>query len=510
MAKRRKFAAQENAGFGGMDLSGNPQRLAGHIAQFDKNGDHRWPLTWAPRPGLARGALAQLSGIVRNIKWFRGRDGIDHVFYTLNTGTLEGTALPAPDWNPMPVIRGGPGAEFANPVTALAVSDAFGLTLTWTNPTSAFWRGTKVLRRTDGIYPQGPNDPAATTVYDGRLATATDSGLTAGTTGYYSAYAYTRNLWAEPDKVSGTKLAAISSRVLALTASALYLSTNNGVTWSTVGTGLPATLLVKVLVAGNRVYVTRNNLSGTEVYRSIDGGINFTQVTKPTTVGSTAHQFIVGASNRLVLSHATTGDAGWVVAYSDDFGATWTDSAVISPNRAILGLAFVSGTTLAVTCSGAAAGNPFTTHVSSNNGATWGASVGGDAWSSDAYLAICANGNFIVSSNGGANTKKYLSINSGATWTDKGFLNSFEQPVFAYGTEVIIVDPTSTSYYRSSDSGVTWGVTALATFLTTAKYCNSAWYAGYQAVMYRGTTVTSLVAVTALLAGDVISVDGVT
>lgn len=204
MAKRRKIGGVENQGFGGMDLSVNPQRMAGHVARVDMNGDHRWPQSWHPRPGMARGSLAKQTGIIRNVVWFKDRSGVERVFYFVNsTGKLEGTSKPLPGWNPAPVNVGGAGFTF-NPVTLLVVSDTSGLTLTWTNPTSAFWVGTKVLRRTD-CYPQGPNDPAATTVYNGRLATATDSALAVGSTGYYSAYAYTKAMWAAPAKVSGTR-----------------------------------------------------------------------------------------------------------------------------------------------------------------------------------------------------------------------------------------------------------------------------------------------------------------
>lgn len=204
MAKGRKIGGQEAGGFGGMDLSVNPQRLSGQIAQIDKNGDHRWPQCWRVRPGMARGSLTKVTGIVGNMAYFQNSGGVDMLMWFIrSTGKMEGGSLPTPDWNPEPRVLGGGGFTF-NPVTNLVVSDTSGLTLTWTNPTSAFWRGTKVLRRTDK-YPQGPNDPDATTVYNGRLATATDSALTVGSTGYYSAYAYTRSAWALPAKVSGTR-----------------------------------------------------------------------------------------------------------------------------------------------------------------------------------------------------------------------------------------------------------------------------------------------------------------
>jgi hypothetical protein len=196
----------EDQGFAGMSLGVNPYRLRPNQARLDINGDFTSPLAWKVRSGRARAALARFTGICRNVVYFADRGGVNRLFYFMDsTGKLEGTTMPGSDWSPVPATIGGAGFTFS-PVTALTVSDATGLTLTWTNPTSAYWRGTLILRRTD-TYPQGPNDPAATIVYNGRAATATDSALTVGDTGYYAAYAYARGLWAAPDTTSGTRTA---------------------------------------------------------------------------------------------------------------------------------------------------------------------------------------------------------------------------------------------------------------------------------------------------------------
>ncbi|MBS3956342.1 MAG: S8 family serine peptidase [Clostridiales bacterium] len=64
--------------------------------------------------------------------------------------------------------------------------------LTWTPPPPITYAGIQVLRRTDAP-PAGPNDPLATTVFDGKGAWATDWDLTVNpveTHAYYGAWAY--------------------------------------------------------------------------------------------------------------------------------------------------------------------------------------------------------------------------------------------------------------------------------------------------------------------------------
>ena len=64
--------------------------------------------------------------------------------------------------------------------------------LSWTNPTDADFAGIRILRRGDGTYPTGPNDPSATVVFEdftAPIATSyTDTGLTNGATYNYAVF----------------------------------------------------------------------------------------------------------------------------------------------------------------------------------------------------------------------------------------------------------------------------------------------------------------------------------
>lgn len=204
MAKRR-IAAEGDQGFTGLDATSSPSRLGPGLARLAINSDHSRSLMLLVRPGSARSTLAKQASGPRAVLWFKDRSGVDRMMYELTgSGLVYGASLATEKWSAEPRVITGAGRSFS-PVTALTVSDASGLTLTWTNPTSTYWRGTLVLRRTDQ-YPVGPDDIAATTIYDGRNATVVDTALTVGDTGYYSAFSYSRTRYGIPDQVSDTKV----------------------------------------------------------------------------------------------------------------------------------------------------------------------------------------------------------------------------------------------------------------------------------------------------------------
>lgn len=85
----------------------------------------------------------------------------------------------------------------------------------------------------------------------------------------------------------------------------LYSSTDNGATWSNVaGAGLPTGSLKKVkATASGKLYFLY--ASSTSLYRSTDGGANFSQL--PNTFSSTINDVDVDASNRLIVSTQSNG-----------------------------------------------------------------------------------------------------------------------------------------------------------------------------------------------------------
>jgi chitodextrinase len=94
-----------------------------------------------------------------------------------NVGPRSETIAATPDGTPPAAVT-----SFAAVVSAQSVH------LSWTPPADADLAGVKILRTT-GVAPSGPDDPAAAVVYDGTGSSCDDSGLIAGTSYHYAAYA---------------------------------------------------------------------------------------------------------------------------------------------------------------------------------------------------------------------------------------------------------------------------------------------------------------------------------
>lgn len=203
MAKSRVQVAGASS-FAGVDATTAESKITDSLAQVSINSDNDRPGLLQVRTGYARSSLSKLAYPPRAALWWVSRDGIDRLIYnTTAAGTLTGIALPTNDWGGEPVVRGGV-ATF-NPVTNLAISDLGGITLTWTNPVSAYYAGTLVLRRTDR-YSQSVSDPNATVLLNAKAATVTDTALAVGDTGFYSVFAYSRTRFSLQAQISGTKI----------------------------------------------------------------------------------------------------------------------------------------------------------------------------------------------------------------------------------------------------------------------------------------------------------------
>jgi len=83
------------------------------------------------------------------------------------------------------------------------------VTLTWTNPTDPDFEGVWLMRRSDGIYPTGPEDPKAVGLYKGTGTKYTDSKVSNGTTYLYKIFTFDR----EPNFSSGVAAKATPQAV---------------------------------------------------------------------------------------------------------------------------------------------------------------------------------------------------------------------------------------------------------------------------------------------------------
>ena len=204
VAKTRRLVKAENGGFAGIDTSTAPTKLSPDTSQVSVNSDTSRPKLLQVRKGYARGTLAKLAYPARSALWWVARDGVSRFMYhEPGSGYLVGTDWPTELWPREPVVRGAGAATLFPPVTAQAVSDVRGLTLTWTNPVTPYLEGVRVQRREDR-YPTHWTD--GTQLLNAKLATVTDAALEVGETGYYAIWAYSRTRRSAPVFVSGTKV----------------------------------------------------------------------------------------------------------------------------------------------------------------------------------------------------------------------------------------------------------------------------------------------------------------
>ena len=141
----------------------------------------------------------------------------------------QGTAILSGVYNARFSIDGTPPANVTN-FTATPASGQ--ISLNWTNPTSDF-SGTRILRKT-GSSPANPND--GTVVYDNNGTSYIDTGLTNGTTYYYTAFSHDAVLnYASGVQVSANPRDTVApAAITTLSATALTAHTIR-LNWTAVG-----------------------------------------------------------------------------------------------------------------------------------------------------------------------------------------------------------------------------------------------------------------------------------
>ena len=104
--------------------------------------------------------------------------------YDTNGNRSDGVSVSGTVWSDVT-----PPDEVTN-FTAQAGAASTSVQLSWTNPTTADFTGTKIIRK-QGSAPFSDSD--GTVIYDGPGTSKTDTGVTAGVTYYYGAY--THDAW---------------------------------------------------------------------------------------------------------------------------------------------------------------------------------------------------------------------------------------------------------------------------------------------------------------------------
>ena len=272
-----------------------------------------------------------------------------------------------------------------------------------------------------------------------------------------------------------TVAVANNGNILAVTGSGLYLSTNNGATFTKV-VGTWASILgpVDITVAKDGTVFgifADPSANGHHVYKSTDNGVNWTETNIAITTNEGARSITSKGANNIIL-----GTDGGKIYYSSDGGSTSAFTDLTGGSIGSFGVndfvvSTTTGTVLAIiTQGGETINNVGIQHSvlrSSDNGATWAESTSGlvSCLNSTCYrvFSIAANtdGDFFAFMN---DRNIYKSIDDGLNWSvvstlpqtpSNRIICDSNNVLFAYGNSL---DTTLAGYdiYRSTDNGLTW------------------------------------------------------
>lgn len=212
----------------------------------------------------------------------------------------------------------------------------------------------------------------------------------------------------------------------------MYVSSDNGNSWTLKSNGLPFIGLQKIGVYGQTILIS---VISSKLYRSTDNGDSFSLITVPTGLAFalTQNNYFLGSNNGVYKStddgltwfasgltgsslNVLTFNGSNLIAgtnnngiyYSTDYGSSWTQRNNGLTTLKIKTLCFSGANTFCGTDSGI--------FISSNNGITW-ISIGNE---------LTGNSNFIMASNtttvfaGTGTSGVYSTTNNGTNWSSIG------------------------------------------------------------------------------------------
>jgi hypothetical protein len=244
--------------------------------------------------------------------------------------------------------------------------------------------------------------------------------------------------WAASGTIGATvSCVAVSGSVcLAGTSGGIYRSTNDGADWSTANTGLANTTVQFLTVTGTNTYAS----TASGVFRSTNYGLSWS------TAGLTGVSVTqLAAAGIRLLAGTTTG-----ISLSTNQGGSWTTLTV--PSTMFSALA-VSGSDLIVAFfMGVKAGTRFV-DVSTDNGVTWTQKVSG--LTDTEVLSFAVNGSNLCAGTryGGV----FLSSNLGTSWNEAnaGLMRRPVAKLLSSGT-MVFAGTLDGGVYRSTNGGVDW------------------------------------------------------
>jgi photosystem II stability/assembly factor-like uncharacterized protein len=231
--------------------------------------------------------------------------------------------------------------------------------------------------------------------------------------------------------------------LLAGTYNSIYRTSDSGVTWTRISSGLSNLWVYSVVVNGNSIF------TGTDdgVYRSTDNGSSWVRAGLKDSVVHT-----VARAGSAVLA-----SSGGLTYRSVDDGASWADISSLFDFSEVNQVVPVGAAHLASTDSGL--------YRSLDNGASWAPFGSGLPQTtpglSDPIYGLAVSGNFVFT--GTPSSGAYRSNDGGANWTKVStglpkVGNEFSTLDILAANPNVVFGGTDIGLFRSTDNGATWVV----------------------------------------------------
>lgn len=265
-------------------------------------------------------------------------------------------------------------------------------------------------------------------------------------------------------------MSVLSGIVWAGASAGIFLSADNGATWSPRNSGLPALEVRAILLNDATLFV---GTPGSGVFRSTDNGSTWT----PSSVGITELRIFAMAANGTTLFAGTYGEG---IARSTTNGVRWETIRNGLGGGVYIFALLVSGNTIyAGTLKNGI-------YRSTDNGTTWRAANGGIPTQTTVNAFVQVGSAILAGTERGV----YRSTDNGTNWTavNPGVqAGTFPQNVFALytnGKAIFAGDVSGRGVFRSLDFGTTW--TQANVGLPSALSVQS--FVEYAGGLYIGTT----------------------
>ncbi len=203
------------------------------------------------------------------------------------------------------------------------------------------------------------------------------------------------------------------STVYAGTFNGLFKSTNNGATWVSSGNGTEGSNIFDFAVAGSVVYAAGNG----GLYRSGDNGANWGKLTNGLPTGFAPVAVVITGSGIIAAQNV---DGPTSIYRSTNGGDNWILSETGLGNGHVNCLSASGSIVLAGTSAGA--------YVSTNDGVNWGPANGGLSSLFYTNTLLAYDGKFFLGTNPSGGL--FMTTNNGTNWLDKNL--GFTGPQYVY------------------------------------------------------------------------------